>query len=130
MNGLKSTIFVTPVKDDRYIRYRSWVEEKREYVHRKSGGKIGYVHIPDMGLNGFSEFFRLYGVEAEMESLIVDVRYNGGGSVSQLFLCTYSLFSSTHDLYLIYLSSLTGVTKIVLFNPFFCLIPLESLVLT
>lgn len=85
-NGLKSTIFVTPVKDDRYIRYRSWVEEKREYVHRKSGGKIGYVHIPDMGLNGFSEFFRLYGVEAEMESLIVDVRYNGGGSVSQLLL--------------------------------------------
>ena len=48
--------------------------------------KIGYVHIPDMGLNGFSEFFRLYGVEAEMESLIVDVRYNGGGSVSQLLL--------------------------------------------
>ncbi|WP_393971178.1 S41 family peptidase [Oxyplasma meridianum] len=78
--------FVIPVKDDRYIRYRSWVEEKRDYVHKKSNGKIGYLHIPDMGLNGFSEFFRLYGTESEMDGLIVDVRYNGGGSVSQILL--------------------------------------------
>ncbi len=85
-DGKRKTVFIKPVQDDRYIRYRSWVEEKRDYVHRKSDGRIGYLHIPDMGMNGFSEFFRLYGVEAEKEGLIVDVRYNGGGSVSQLLL--------------------------------------------
>ncbi len=85
-DGKRKTVFVKPVQDDRYLRYRSWVEEKRDYVHKKSDGRIGYLHIPDMGMNGFSEFFRLYGVEAEKEGLIVDVRYNGGGSVSQLLL--------------------------------------------
>jgi tricorn protease len=85
-DGSVRSAFVSPVRDDRYIRYRSWVEEKRDYVHKKSNGRVGYLHIPDMGLNGFSEFFRLYGVEAEREGLIVDVRYNGGGSVSQILL--------------------------------------------
>ena len=85
-DGTNRSVFVSPVRDDRYIRYRSWVEEKRDYVHKNSGGRVGYLHIPDMGMNGFSEFFRLYGVEAEKEGLIVDVRYNGGGSVSQILL--------------------------------------------
>ncbi len=67
-------------------RYRDWVEKNREHVHQKTGGKIGYVHVPDMGAFGFSEFHRYYTAECDREGLIVDVRYNGGGHVSPLIL--------------------------------------------
>src|SRR5262245_17438034 len=67
-------------------RYREWVEQNRRIVHEKTNGRSGYVHIPDMGPRGYSEFHRYFLVEAERESLIIDVRYNGGGHVSQLIL--------------------------------------------
>ena len=53
---------------------------------KKTDGKIGYIHIPDMGMNGFNEFFRLYAQESSREGLIVDLRFNGGGFVSQLLI--------------------------------------------
>lgn len=69
-----------------YARYRDWVEGNREYVHKMSKGKAGYVHIPDMGPRGFSEFHRSFLRDYDHDALIVDVRYNGGGHVSQLLL--------------------------------------------
>lgn len=80
------SLYSNVLDDDRYIRYRSWVEKNRKYVHEKSNGKIGYVHIPDMGMMGLNEFYRLYVTELAYEGMIVDVRYNGGGFVSQLIL--------------------------------------------
>jgi tricorn protease len=68
------------------IRYRDWVEANRKYVHEKTGGKIGYVHIPDMMYKGLSEFHRYFLQETVRDGLLVDVRFNGGGSVSQLLL--------------------------------------------
>lgn len=68
------------------LRYRDWVEANRRYVHNKSDGKIGYVHIPDMGPRGYSEFHRYFLSELQYDGLIVDVRFNGGGHVSQLLL--------------------------------------------
>jgi len=67
-------------------RYRDWVNKNKEFVHKKSKGKVGYVHIPDMGVHGFSEFYRNFLSECTKEGLIVDVRYNGGGHVSQHIL--------------------------------------------
>lgn len=67
-------------------RYRDWVNKNKEYVHKRSKGKVGYVHIPDMGIHGFSEFYRNFLSECTKEGLIVDVRYNGGGHVSQHIL--------------------------------------------
>lgn len=82
----RNTYDVKPLTSETELRYRSWVESNRKYVHEKSKGKVGYVHIPDMGPIGFSEFFRLYRSEWDHDSLIVDVRFNGGGHVSQLIL--------------------------------------------
>jgi tricorn protease len=67
-------------------RYRQWVEANRAKVHAATGGKIGYVHIPDMGAGGYAEFHRYYLAEIDREGLIIDVRYNGGGHVSPLIL--------------------------------------------
>jgi tricorn protease len=80
------TVYVKTLVDDTAARYREWVENNRALVHEQTRGRVGYVHIPDMGPHGFSEFHRYYNAELEHEGLIIDVRYNGGGHVSQLVL--------------------------------------------
>ena len=67
-------------------RYRQWVNTCRKRVHDATGGKIGYVHVPDMSAAGFAEFHRGFISEFKKSGLIVDVRANGGGHVSQLLL--------------------------------------------
>ena len=78
------TIRTIPSESD--LRYRDWVEKNRNYVHRKTKNKTGYVHIPDMSPWGYSEFHRYWLSELQYDSLVVDVRFNGGGHVSQLIL--------------------------------------------
>ena len=80
------TVIVTTLGDERQLRYRAWVESNRDRVHRETDGRVGYVHIPDMGAHGYAEFHRSYFAEVEREAVIVDVRNNGGGHVSQLVL--------------------------------------------
>lgn len=84
--GKIRNVDVKTLSDDREARYREWVDKNRAYVFKKSGGKLGYVHIPDMGPYGYSEFHRYYIHESERDGLIVDVRSNRGGHVSQLIL--------------------------------------------
>jgi tricorn protease len=79
-------VTVSTLYDERTARYRSWVNGNRAQVHTATGGRVGYVHIPDMGPNGYAEFHRGYLAEVDKEALIVDVRYNGGGHVSALIL--------------------------------------------
>lgn len=67
-------------------RYRQWVNTCRKRVHEATDGRVGYVHIPNMGAEGFAEFHRGYFSEFNRQGLIVDVRANGGGHVSQLLL--------------------------------------------
>ena len=80
------TIVVKTMATDQMLRYRAMVEYNRAAVHKATGGKVGYVHVPNMGPWGYSEFHRYYAREVERDGLIVDVRNNGGGHVSQLIL--------------------------------------------
>jgi tricorn protease len=80
------TYAVELLRSERRARYREWVRENRERVHEATDGEIGYVHIPDMGPRGYSEFHRAFVSEQSRTGLIVDVRNNGGGHVSQLIL--------------------------------------------
>jgi len=84
--GEPRTILVKALRSESALRYREWVERNRAIVHQKTGGDVGYVHIPDMGPWGFSEFHRGYLSEFDRKGLIVDVRYNRGGHVSPLLL--------------------------------------------
>jgi tricorn protease len=79
-------VVVTAIADDVPVHYREWVEKNRAWVHERSGGRVGYFHVPDMQAAGFAEFHRYFGAECERDALIVDVRYNRGGHVSQLLL--------------------------------------------
>jgi tricorn protease len=80
------TVNIRAARAERPIRYRDWVEGNRRYVHEKTEGRVGYIHIPDMSADGYAEFHRYFLVEHDHEGLIVDVRFNGGGNVSSLLL--------------------------------------------
>jgi tricorn protease len=80
------TVTVKTLRSEQPARYRAWVEVNRARVHAATDGRIGYVHIPNMGPSGYAEFHRAFLAEVVHQGLIVDVRYNGGGHVSQLLL--------------------------------------------
>ncbi|MFN3331698.1 MAG: S41 family peptidase, partial [Caldilinea sp.] len=80
------SVVVKTIPNDADARYRAWVEANRRRVHAATNGRIGYVHIPDMGSHGYAEFHRGFLAEVMRDGLIVDVRYNNGGHVSQLIL--------------------------------------------
>jgi tricorn protease len=82
----RRTVYVKTLVDETPVRYREWVETNRAFVHNATKGRVGYVHVPDMGPHGYSEFHRYYLTEVERDGLIVDVRFNGGGHVSPLIL--------------------------------------------
>jgi tricorn protease len=79
-------VLVRTLRDERMLRYRAWIDANRSRVHTSTAGRVGYVHIPDMGPWGFAEFHRGYLNEFDRDALIVDVRYNRGGHVSALLL--------------------------------------------
>ncbi|HXW80389.1 MAG TPA: PDZ domain-containing protein [Acidimicrobiales bacterium] len=80
------TIVVPTLADDRPLRYREWVASNRARVREATGGRAGYLHVPDMMPLGWSEFHRSYQVEVERDALVVDARFNGGGHTSGLVL--------------------------------------------
>jgi tricorn protease len=82
----KRMVYVTPLASIEALVYRDWVEKNRRYVHEKTQGRVGYLHIPDMSLQGFAEFHRGYLAEHHREGLVVDVRFNRGGVISGLLL--------------------------------------------
>jgi tricorn protease len=85
-DGSTREVLVTALADEAPARYREWVERNRAWVHEASGGRVGYFHLPDMMSAGFAEFHRYFATECDRDALIVDVRYNRGGHVSQLLL--------------------------------------------
>ncbi len=79
-------VIVTPLGDESALRYRDWVETNRSRVRELSENRAGYIHIPDMGPAGFAEFHRYWKSEVDFPGLVIDVRFNRGGNVSQLLM--------------------------------------------
>ncbi|MCZ0207837.1 S41 family peptidase [Streptomyces sp. UMAF16] len=77
-------VAVVPLVDERPLRYQDWVAKRREVVRRLSDGRCGYLHIPDMGGSGWAQFNRDLRMEMSRPALIVDVRGNAGGHISEL----------------------------------------------
>jgi tricorn protease len=77
---------VIPTADEQPLYYLDWVLGNIEKVDKASGGKIGYVHVPDMGVPGLNEFAKFYYPQLHKEALVVDCRGNGGGNVSPMII--------------------------------------------
>ncbi len=75
-------VVVVPTADEQQLYYLAWVQGNIEKVDRATGGRVGYLHIPDMGVEGLNEFAKHFYPQLRKKGLIVDVRGNGGGNVS------------------------------------------------
>jgi tricorn protease len=80
------TIRYRPLRTETGLLYLAWVTENRARVDRVSEGRLGYIHIPDMGEAGLREFIKWWYPQVRKEGLVVDVRDNGGGNISQMLI--------------------------------------------
>lgn len=75
------TFTIKPIASELDLFYLNWVNERRAMVDKLSGGKIGYIHVPNTSIDGNRELFRGMYAYNEKEALIIDDRYNGGGFI-------------------------------------------------
>jgi tricorn protease len=80
------TISYRPITSEGDLIYLDWVTHNREVVDKATDGKIGYIHLPDMGENGIREFIKYYYPQIRKQGLIVDDRGNGGGNISRMII--------------------------------------------
>jgi tricorn protease len=79
-------VVVVPIANEQPLYYLDWVEANIAKVNAASNGQVGYIHIPDMGDDGLNEFVKYFYPQLRKKALIIDVRGNGGGSVSPLVI--------------------------------------------
>jgi tricorn protease len=79
-------ILVKTLKSEERLRYLDWIERNRQKVAQASGGRIGYVYVPDTGQGGQTELVRQYRGQVDREGLIVDERFNSGGQIPDRFV--------------------------------------------
>ena len=68
------------------LRYRHWVEQRRAMVEEMSGGRVGYIYVPDTGVNGQNELVRQFFGQLHKDALLIDDRWNGGGQIPTRFI--------------------------------------------
>jgi tricorn protease len=85
LEGSRETI-VIPTDSEENLYYYSWVQRNIEKVTQATGGKVGYLHVPDMGAPGLNEFVKHFYPQIRKKALIIDVRGNGGGNVSPMLI--------------------------------------------
>ncbi len=77
-------VVVRPIPNELGLHELNWIETNRRKVEQASGGRIGYVYLPDMSAAGLNAFVKQYFPQIRKEGMIFDVRYNGGGFVDQI----------------------------------------------
>jgi tricorn protease len=80
------TAVVIPIANEAALRQWNWVEANREYVERKSGGKVAYVYLPDTAGDGYTFFNRMFFAQVDKPAIIVDDRRNSGGQAANYVL--------------------------------------------
>ncbi|MDR1344630.1 MAG: PDZ domain-containing protein [Tannerellaceae bacterium] len=79
-------VVILPLEEEYSLYHYNWIQENIRKVDRASNGKVGYIYIPDMGVEGLNEFARYFYPQLDKEGLIIDDRANGGGNVSPMIL--------------------------------------------
>lgn len=79
-------VIVKTLSDESDLRYRAWVEQNRQYVDGKTDGKVGYIHVPNTGVDGQNELVRQFVGQVDKAALIIDERWNGGGQIPHRFI--------------------------------------------
>jgi tricorn protease len=77
---------VVPVASETQLRFRAWTEDNRRRVLEATNGRVAYVHVPDTSVGGWREFMRYYYSQSGMDAVIIDERFNGGGSIADFLV--------------------------------------------
>jgi tricorn protease len=80
------TATVVPVGSEWPVRRRAWVEDNRRKVDEMSGGRLAYVYLPDTAGQGYAFFNRYYFAQQDKDGVIIDERFNGGGSAADYMI--------------------------------------------
>ncbi|RMH24386.1 MAG: hypothetical protein D6692_13405 [Planctomycetota bacterium] len=80
------TVTVKPMASETSLRFRAWIEQNRRYVEEASDGKVGYIYVPNTGVDGQNELFRQFYGQIGKEALLIDERWNGGGQIPTRFI--------------------------------------------
>jgi Tol biopolymer transport system component/C-terminal processing protease CtpA/Prc len=89
----KNNIPILPVNNatEKRLLYREWVEGRRAYVNKISGGRLGYVHILDMSAEALDQLYLdLDSENQNREGVVIDVRNNTGGFVNSYALDVFT----------------------------------------
>jgi tricorn protease len=79
-------VVVVPVENERSLRNLAWIEDNRRTVEQLSGGRLGYVWLPDTHAGGLTNFNRYYFAQTGKEGVVIDERFNQGGFLADYFL--------------------------------------------
>ena len=79
-------VTVVPVANEQTLRTRAWVEDNRRLVDKLSDGKLAYVYVPTTGQPGYASFNRYYFAQQDKLGVVVDERYNSGGSAADYII--------------------------------------------
>lgn len=79
-------VIVEPIVDEHALRNRHWVESNLKKVHERTNGRVAYVYVPNTSTEGHASFKRYFFPQAEKDAIIVDERFNGGGSVADYYI--------------------------------------------
>ena len=79
-------VVIVPIETENGLYYEDWVLANTEKVEKATGGLVGYIHVPNMGVGGLNEFIRHFYPQLRKKALIIDVRGNGGGNVSPMLI--------------------------------------------
>ena len=85
MEGARQVIVKALAGEDR-LRYLDWVETNRKYVEKATGGRVGYIYVPDTGQGGQTDLARQFRAQFDNEGLIIDERFNSGGQIPDRFI--------------------------------------------
>ena len=80
------TVQVVPIANEAALRNRDWVEGNLKKVDKATGGRVAYVYVPNTSTAGHAYFKRYFYPQVNKEAVIIDERFNGGGSVADYYI--------------------------------------------
>ena len=85
--GKQREVVIRPTASITTNLYDEWVENRKKMVEQLSGGRLGYIHIRGMDIPSFEVVEREFTAAGfGKEGLLIDVRYNGGGSTTDYLM--------------------------------------------
>jgi tricorn protease len=79
-------VVVTCLDDETELRFRAWIEERRQLVDKATNGKVGYIYVQSTGVDAQNDLMRQFMAQWKKDGLVIDERWNNGGQIPDRFI--------------------------------------------